>query len=254
MFIVDHLAKQDTLTTVQCKDELRNILRCAFGFTTMDNIDLVYPKQPIVEESDLLNRCENWFKTKVRDNKGDNQEHLIETLFENANKSMMATDKAAPSSEDVDEDDDSDDETLEESTWKISNGFDNPKTYKNVESTIVDILCDKSFEREGKINEIIRSLRNHFPALEGDKVTFIGSTFMRYGESEPYLNHCIVLNSCDKLLAENTVIETYDTEQEVLLAWAKLVREENPDIILGYNISCFDYEFMFRRSQELHVV
>lgn len=252
--IVDHLVKLDNLTTIQCKTVLKNILRSAFGFTTMDNIDLVYPKQPIVEESDLLNRCENWFKTKVRDNKGDDQEHLIESLFENANKSMMVTDKVEETTG-VDDSDDSDDETLEEKgTWKVGNGFDKPQTYKNAESTIVDILCDKTFEREGKINEIIRSLRNHFPALEGDKVTFIGSTFMRYGESEPYLNHCIVLNSCDKLLAENTVIETYETEQEVLLAWARLVREQNPDIVIGYNIFSFDYEFMFRRSQELHIV
>ena len=115
-------------------------------------------------------------------------------------------------------------------------------------------MCDKKFEREGKINELIRSLRNNFPALEGDKVTFIGSTFMTYGEKEPYFNHCIVLNSCDKLAAVNSQIETYDTEKEVLLAWTRLVQRENPDIIIGYNIFSFDYEFMFRRSQELNCV
>ena len=115
-------------------------------------------------------------------------------------------------------------------------------------------MCDKKFEREGKINELIRSLRNNFPALEGDKVTFIGSTFMNYGEKDPYLNHCIVLNSCDKMAVVNQQLETYETERDVLLAWTKLVQRENPDIIIGYNIFSFDYEFMFRRSQELYCV
>ena len=101
--------------------------------------------------------------------------------------------------EDDGSDDDSDDEN-EVLKKKISTKIEfrsiNNIKCTNKESTIVDIMCDKKFEREGKINELIRSLRNNFPELEGDKVTFIGSTFMNYGEKEPYLNHCIVLNSC----------------------------------------------------------
>jgi DNA polymerase elongation subunit (family B) len=84
--------------------------------------------------------------------------------------------------------------------------------------------------------------------LEGDKVTFIGSTFLNYGEKDPYLNNCIVLNTCENV--NNAEIETYKTEKEVLLAWKNLVQRENPDIIIGYNIFSFDYEFMFRRAQE----
>ena len=51
-----------------------------------------------------------------------------------------------------------------------------------------------------------------FPRLEGDKVTFIGTTFMRYGEPLPYLNHCLVLNTCDEV--PGSIIETTNTEQE----------------------------------------
>jgi DNA polymerase elongation subunit (family B) len=43
-------------------------------------------------------------------------------------------------------------------------------------------------------------------------------------------------------------------EREVLLRWAALVQRENPDIIIGYNIFGFDYEFMFRRAEETHCV
>ena len=34
-------------------------------------------------------------------------------------------------------------------------------------------------------------MNSGFPKLEGDRVTFIGSTFMKYGETKPYLNHCL---------------------------------------------------------------
>ena len=259
--IVDHFAKIEEATVIQCKTILVNILRAAFGFITMDNIDLVYPKEPVTDESDLLTRTEKWFKTKVRDIKNDtSEEHLIELLFENANKSIhdkeekdkdIDTEKDN-SEEDATDDEDADDENAIEATWKTKTTM--IKSYQNAESTIVDIMCDKKFEREGKINELIRTLRNHFPALEGDKVTFIGSTFMTYGDSEPYLNHCIALNSCNDMGISNGQIETYNTEKEVLLAWTKLVQTENPDIIIGYNIFSFDYEFMFRRSQELQCV
>jgi DNA polymerase elongation subunit (family B) len=77
---------------------------------------------------------------------------------------------------------------------------------------------------------------------------------MNYGESEPYFNHCIVLNTCTKIPIENSVLESYNTEKEVLLAWQQLIQRENPDIIIGYNIFGFDYEFMFRRAEENNCV
>jgi DNA polymerase elongation subunit (family B) len=256
--IVDHFAKLEDVTTEQCKQILRKIVKAAFGKETMDKIDLVYPKEQLKNEEDLKLRTESFLKTKVRDrNENSNEEHIIEALFEHANKAMQIKENEEKEKLEDDSDDDSDDESeeQEEKLYKIGDGLNNyNKTYKNRESTIADIICDKKFEREGKINELIRSLRNNFPALEGDKVTFIGSTFMTYGDKDPYLNHCIVLNSCDKMAVANQQLETYETEREVLLAWTKLIQKENPDIIIGYNIFSFDYEFMFRRSQELFCV
>ena len=267
--IVDHFAKLVEINAVICKTNLYQILSTAFGFSeSVPNIDLVYPKEPLVSEEDLRKRAEKWLKTKVKErNEGSehqyNLEMQIDTLFANINKEMNTKTNEKDEKEEKDEkdgdssDDDSDDDQPAEivedkKSWTISSGF--KKQYKGENSTIVDIMCDKTFEREGKINELIRTLRLNFPTLEGDKVTFIGSTFMRYGETEPYLNHCIVLNSCDNPNVPNSQIETYATENEVLLAWTRLVQRENPDIIIGYNIFSFDYEFMFRRSQELHCV
>ena len=126
--------------------------------------------------------------------------------------------------------------------------------YSKKNKTIVDVLNDPTFSKEGKLTELTLSLDNAFPALEGDIVTFVGSTFLREGEKECYLNHCIVLNTCDRLPTPKSQVEVYDTEREVLLAWTRLMHRENPDIILGYNIFGFDYEFMFRRAQECECV
>jgi DNA polymerase elongation subunit (family B) len=257
--IVDYFGKQGDVNNEQVKKILQNIISAAFGFVKMDNIDLVYPKEEIKDIKDLEKRIEKWFKTKVRDCKDEgNEEHILEALFENANKALFKKElEEKDINEDIDENDTDEDSIIEEEkcykVLKYNKNYNEVKK-KNRELTIVDILCDKKFERDEIINELIRSLRNNFPALEGDKVTFIGSTLMKYGDNEPYLNHCIVLNSCNEMPVKNSKIETYETERDVLLAWTRLVQMENPDIIIGYNIFSFDYEFMFRRSQELNCV
>ena len=50
---------------------------------------------------------------------------------------------------------------------------------------------------------------------------------------------------------DTQIIECYDTEREVLLAWTDLIQQEDPDIIIGYNIFGFDYPFMFDRARKI---
>ena len=222
------------ITKESCKNILRKIILAAFGYESIPNIDLVYPKIIPESKKDVELMCEQWLEEHVRANNNkpqgfSNTETItIEEMFEKMNN--------------VGED------------GEESFDFYNKKHIKQYnatpKSTIVDILCDKNFEREGKLYELNNSLNTCFPKLEGDKVTFIGSTFMNYGDQEPYKNHCIVLNSCSDMPIQNSIIESYQTEREVLLAWQQLVQKENPDIVIGYNIFGFDYEFMFRRAEE----
>jgi DNA polymerase elongation subunit (family B) len=218
------------ITKELCKNILRRIILAAFGYEDMQNIDLVYPKIVPNSKQHVEDMCEKWLEGHVRTkinfaNNEDSEITTIESLFE----------KMAHGEEDQYE------------------GYDKNKyvkSYTDKKATIVDILCDKKFEREGKLHELNMSLSSNFPKLEGDKVTFIGSTFMNYGEQEPYKNHCVVLNTCSELPVKNSEVESYQTEREVLLAWQQLVQKENPDIVIGYNIFGFDYEFMFRRAEE----
>jgi DNA polymerase elongation subunit (family B) len=217
------------MTKELCKNILRRIILAAFGYENMEQIDLVYPKKKPSSKEALIKLCELWLESQVRNLQpsGDfTDANTLESLFE-----KMAAE---------DEDDDNEHKYV--------------KSYTDKKATIVDILCDKKFEREGKLNELNISLNAKFPKLEGDKCTFIGSTFMKYGDVDPYFNHCIVLNTCTDMPIENSVVESYNTEEEVLLAWQKLVQRENPDIIIGYNIFGFDYQFMFNRAQENNCV
>jgi len=115
--------------------------------------------------------------------------------------------------------------------------------------TILDLLNNPKFDRGDKLDILDKTFIQGFPSIKGDKVTFIGSTFMRLGENEPYFNHCIALDTCDNV--PGSEIESYTTEQEVLLAWTELIQRENPDIIIGYNIFGFDFKFMIDRASEL---
>ena len=106
------------------------------------------------------------------------------------------------------------------------------------------MLENKKFKRADKLEIIDKTLDALFPNLEGDTVTFIGSSFRKNSEKEPYLNHCIVLGDCAPV--KGAVIECYETERECLLAWTALIQRENPEIIAGYNICGFDCSSIYQ--------
>uniref|UniRef100_A0A6C0AL80 DNA-directed DNA polymerase n=1 Tax=viral metagenome TaxID=1070528 RepID=A0A6C0AL80_9ZZZZ len=125
------------------------------------------------------------------------------------------------------------------------------------------LVMDRAMERDKGYPEIQpngmtrmvyrKKIPGFLPELEGDKCTFIGSTFIKNGGINPYFNHCVVLNTChDTDEVENSEIVPCDTEKDVLLEWTKMIKRENPDVIIGYNIFGFDWDFMIKRSEELN--
>ena len=223
------------MTPELCKNILRRIINAAFGYEEMDEIDLVYPKRKPKTKQEVDQMCEKWLAAPVRS--------FIKTdEFNEINTLEKMYDKLKNNEEE--------EEDTNYYKKHVKQSFDK-------KTTVVDVLCNKTIERDEKLETINNSLTpkekvstNIFPSLEGDKVTFIGSTFMKYGEPEPYMSHCIALNTCSDLPVENSVLESYQTEKEVLLAWQDLIQRENPDIIIGYNIFGFDYMFMFKRAEE----
>ena len=237
--ILEYLENRDTQVWSHddWKSNMKRLILTAFGYDTIIEIDKVYPKSKTVKIESVLSWIEKWYSVKVRDMNISNEyrnQMNIESMFQKMNNNH-------------------DDDDLNN-----GNAFNKsarpPKVEEN--ATIIDILKDRKYERDSKITELNISLNMCFPKLEGDKVTFIGSTFLTFGDTDPYLNHCVVLNTCSKVQAENTntQIETYTEERDLLLAWRNIIQKENPDIIIGYNIFGFDYEFMFRRAEENNCV
>jgi len=204
------------------KSEVTKIIKTAFGYDDMINIDKVYSKSKpsMVALNKLLTR---YFEINVKTVSNVNsEENTIEKMFERMNN------------EDVDD---------EEYSSKRKIDYD---------SNILDMIHNKEIKREDKIDKMTDIFKVvGFPELEGDKVTFIGSTFLKYGDEKPYLNNCVVLDTCSNVdEIENSEIVSYKTERELLLAWKDLILKEDPDIIIGYNIFGFDYKFMHIRSRE----
>ena len=262
--IVDCFIKQmqiGKLEESRAKLLLQKTILTAFGYGRFEDIDLVYPKKPISKEN--VQHCikillEHTIYEAKQINADDDKRQLL--TITSAFEKIQQTQQYFGSGNGEDDDGDSDDEggpagdVVENEIPNSPNKRQN--TYKSSSSKIenklklMDILISDNYKREEKINQLNEILTMLFPRLEGDKVTFIGSTFMRYGETEPYLNHCLVLGDCDAIAGVE--VDCVTEERDLLLKWTELIQSENPDIVIGYNIFGFDYEFMFRRSEELH--
>ena len=223
--IVDAI-KKNNLNENNIRPHLKQYILSAFEYDYSNDIDIIYPKKQI-DENSLNKIIKKVLDSKVSlKNDKDLSGNNIDALFSGYRN---------------DEDDE-------------DNEFYNQSATKNVyEGThIIDLLLNDVYNREEKINELNKILNySGLPKVKGDEVTFIGSTFIKNGESKPYLNHCVVLNGCNTPEeTKNCEIECYDTEKKLLLAWKDIIQKENPDIIIGYNIFGFDYEFLFRRALE----
>lgn len=255
--IIDHFDKLGDISQTECQAKLTDIVLTAFGFQPSGNIeefrnvDLVFPKRFPTSLQELKRLIQNWMTKKVRVK--DDSEELdgltIESMFESKNKDLYAASSKCVTSEEAEEDGSDDEATAVEPEPDFNaQWYKKKKTQSVGDATVATIVCDKTIDRTTKMEELNRSLCANFPELEGDKVTFIGSTFLLNGETEPYLNHCVALGTCDD--QQNAHIDSYMTEREVLLAWTEIIQKENPDIIIGYNTCGFDFTFMFQRALE----
>ena len=269
--IVDVCLKDPTAAT---KSEVQRMIRTAFhqhqpksvssppAFTMHDDIEHIYTKTvPSSQQLDAM--VDRMWSTPVQtlveeaDPDVISNANTIERMFEKMKAEADAQAEAAEAAAEAeaDNDDDDGDDKSVFTTATSAPAWTKPKTNPNPnpnpsDASMSDMLHSSSLDRETKINHMNDALLAVFPAVEGDKVTFIGSTFLRYGEERPYLNHCLALGNCDPVTGAQIV--SCKTERALLQAWTELVQREDPDIIIGYNIFGFDYQFMFHRALENH--
>ena len=214
------------------------------SFEHVDDVDIVYTKtKMLANEFDIL--ITRWLKRTVNDTDNMDGDEMDDTSND------ICEDETELDACDEGHADNQAEEVGPSWMYKKRHGSHHKKTrVKGL--TVLQMINNNSISRDTKLQELTRTLDDVFPKLHGDKVTFIGSTFLKYGNDKPYLNHCIVLDTCSKMPnAENAQVESYTTEKKALLAWTELIQREDPDIIIGYNIFGFDYNFMHIRSKQL---
>ena len=248
--LADDLLQYNNFSKADYTEEIliRAVLT-AFNYDNLNGINIVYTKST-QSRYQIENLIKTWLElttTKIKLLKSNNNAEEEEDDDENI----------------IEEDSSSDEGEINiESNDNIGINSDEPKfipkkvtkVYKNKkkeESKIIDILNDYSADYKAKLKILIKSFYI-FPQLEGDKTTFIGYKFRNYGEKEPYLRYCSSLNGCViKKNIDDIKITSFDKEADLLIDFKKTIIREDPDIIIGYNITGFDYIFMYNRAVEL---
>ena len=85
----------------------------------------------------------------------------------------------------------------------------------------------------------------------GDKVFQISCVIARFGDPESkYEKYLLSLGQPDQeTVGEDVLIYTYETEAELLEGFTKFICDENPNLIVGYNILGFDIPYMIDRAK-----
>jgi DNA polymerase elongation subunit (family B) len=92
-----------------------------------------------------------------------------------------------------------------------------------------------------------------FPQYDKDsnKIIQIGMTYNRLGNTECFKK--VVLCLDDTADIEGAEVLCYKTEKELLLGFTKELIKNDPDIITGYNIFGFDFNYMKHRAEKLGI-
>jgi hypothetical protein len=215
-------------------DELTHMIYTAFQYSYQSRpkysgIETIYPKRR-PKEADMSRLCRLVLSKELRHLIKEEvvaQENTIEHIFlqmaatakkeaaKAAEKKATSAAAAGHGNGDGDGDGESDDDDDEDSSDEDSSHEDNDEIYtrqtvakststSDLSVKLATLLNNRKHGREERIKIVSDTLGSMFPKVEGDKVTFIGSTFVRYGQNSnrPYLNNCIVLDTCNNLDAD----------------------------------------------------
>ncbi|EPX72526.1 DNA polymerase delta catalytic subunit Cdc6 [Schizosaccharomyces octosporus yFS286] len=90
-----------------------------------------------------------------------------------------------------------------------------------------------------------------FPDASIDPVIQIANIVTQYGDKDPFVRNVFCVDTCSQIVG--THVFEFQSQSEMLLAWSKFVREVDPDVMIGYNISNFDFPYLLDRAKTLRV-
>lgn len=90
-----------------------------------------------------------------------------------------------------------------------------------------------------------------FPEANHDPVIQIANIVTKYGDKEPFILNVFCLDTTSYI--EATQVLEFAKEDKMLSAWQQFLLKVDPDIIIGYNISNFDFPYLLERAKHLKV-
>ena len=116
--------------------------------------------------------------------------------------------------------------------WKKVNPLANDSIapFKIMAYDIECISCDEQFPIAARIT---------------DRIIQIGFTVYRYGSMKCEERHILTLKHCGAI--QDTVVECYQKEKNLIRAYAQKIAEIRPDFKTGYNVSGFDDSFILEK-------
>lgn len=122
-----------------------------------------------------------------------------------------------------------------------------------------DIACNAENESNARILQASFDIEAYsidgsfpLPTVSENCMTQIATAFKYFGDSEFYVKHIITLKQCAEIISQDgipVIVESYETEKEVLLAWKRLVNKMDPDILYTYNGDQFDCNYLNERAK-----
>ena len=131
--------------------------------------------------------------------------------------------------------------------YKVS--WKNLKKMDDEESISMPIVYPKIMSFD---NEAYSSVKGSMPNVRNpnDKVFMIGFTMLtQKGKDKEYQKYILSLSDTDEM--DGIILKKYKTEADLYIGFSKLIRELDPDIIIGYNIFGWDIPYMHSRATEL---
>ena len=107
----------------------------------------------------------------------------------------------------------------------------------------------------GRLTKLLNGVLVDRWPLHGDAAIQIGVTLGLHpkvaGGGDALVNHILVLGTCEPIAG--ACVKAFDREADMLLAFVELVRDVDPDVVLGYNIFGFDFAYLYDRAVELGI-
>lgn len=102
-------------------------------------------------------------------------------------------------------------------------------------------------------------IKNHCGQIDSEYpnvIYQIATTFKYYNDKDILVKHLLTLKQCEEIEQEKDsviIVEECKNEQQLIMRWADIISEMDPDIMYTYNGDTFDCRYLFERAKLYHL-